>query len=78
VSEEWLLRPAPEAARTVALRLLEEASKARERLGSEERDEEALHDGVLADDGFADFSAEFLGPSGTGQHGWREARRCGG
>ena len=31
----------------------------------EQRDEQALDDGVLADDGLADFFAEFLGPSGT-------------
>jgi hypothetical protein len=34
----------------------------------EEGDEEALDGGVLTDDGFADFSAEFLGPSGTVEH----------
>jgi len=31
----------------------------------EEGDEQALNDGVLADDGFADFFTQFLGPSGT-------------
>jgi hypothetical protein len=36
----------------------------------EEGYEETLNHGVLADDGFADFVAEFLGPSGTGNHGW--------
>jgi hypothetical protein len=34
----------------------------------EERNEQAFDDGILADDGFGDFSAEFLGPSGTVEH----------
>ena len=31
-------------------------------------DEHALDDGILANDGLPDFSAEFLGPSGTVDH----------
>ena len=31
----------------------------------EQGDEKALHGGILADDGLADFVTEFLGPSGT-------------
>ena len=34
----------------------------------EEGDEQPLDSGVLTDDGFANFSAEFLGPSGTVEH----------
>jgi hypothetical protein len=34
----------------------------------EKRDQEALDGGILADDGLADFGAEFLGPCGTGGH----------
>ena len=34
----------------------------------EEGHQETFHDGVLADDGFGNFGAEFLGPSGTGEH----------
>jgi len=43
----------------------------------EEGDEQALDDGILADDGFADFVAEFLGPSGTGDHDGRWEERDG-
>ena len=35
----------------------------------QEGDKQALDDGVLADDGLADFVAQFLGPGGTGDHG---------
>ena len=35
----------------------------------EEGDEQALDDGILADDSLADFCAEFLGPSGAVNHG---------
>ncbi len=34
----------------------------------QKRDEQALDDRILADDGLADFFAEFLGPDGTGRH----------
>ncbi len=35
----------------------------------EEGDEQALDGRILADDGLADFFAQFLGPDGTGDHG---------
>jgi hypothetical protein len=34
----------------------------------EEGDEQPFDGGVLTDDGFTNFSAEFLGPSGTVEH----------
>ena len=37
----------------------------------EQRHEHALDDGILANDSLADFVAEFLGPSGTGDHAER-------
>ena len=39
----------------------------------EEGDEQAFDDLVLADDGLADFSAQFLGPSLSGVHASRVA-----
>jgi hypothetical protein len=37
----------------------------------EQRHQQALDGGILADDGLADFFAEFLGPDRTGDHGKR-------
>jgi hypothetical protein len=34
----------------------------------EEGDQQTFNNGFLADDGFGDFGAEFLGPGGTGEH----------
>ncbi len=39
----------------------------------EERDEQALDDGILADDGAADFFTQFLRPYGTGDHDWKKS-----
>ena len=37
----------------------------------EERDEQALDDVLVAQDGFGDFDAEFLRPDRTGDHGFK-------
>jgi hypothetical protein len=37
----------------------------------EERDEQALDDVLVAQDGFGDFDAKFLRPDGTSDHGFK-------
>ncbi len=41
----------------------------------QQRDEQALDNRILADDGLADFFAEFLGPGGSGGHKANEMRQ---
>jgi len=41
----------------------------------EQRDHQALDDVLVAEDSFGNFSAEFLRPNGTGDHGMRWKNR---